>query len=147
MARNLVVIAKIISHVDAGVDSVIGRIRKARDLYGLVSDSQSGRGLLYWASWYDPWLMGDDLNPEKWRWTLSATGIANGVWRLSLTEGNWSAIQHDAKHESQFEEQHWLCCNLSTAFESYRAHNDRAHLYFGRDVMGPSLDDDEVTRA
>lgn len=145
MARNLLVIAKIIPNIDPAVDAVIQRLRSPRDLFDLTSDSQSGRGLLYWASWYDPWLMGNDLAPENWRWALTAKSIANGVWSLSLTEGKWGSVQNDAASETQFEEQHWLCLHLSYAFESYRDQNGIAHLYFAREVMGASLDDDEVT--
>jgi hypothetical protein len=145
MARNLLIIAKLLPGIDTHVDAIISSLQNVRDLFGLVSNSQSGRALLYWACWYDPWLMGDDLDPEDWRWALSAKPVINGIWRLSLTEGNWKAIQSDASHETHFEEQHWLCWQLSSAFESHRAQNDKAHLYFGRDVMGASLGDDEVT--
>jgi hypothetical protein len=145
MARNLLVIAKILPGLDAEIDAVVDRLAEVRDLFGLVVNARSGRGILYWGCWYDPWLMGDNLNPEDWRWKLAAKSVTGGVWRLSLNEGDWTSVQRDAGGKVQFHEQRWIAWHLSQAFQSFGACNDRAQLYYAREVLGASLTDAEIT--
>jgi hypothetical protein len=143
--RNLIVIAKVIPGVNHAVDAVIERLSSVRDLNDLMSSEQTGGGLIYWASYYDPWLMGDDLGLN--RLELQTDRIADGVVEVSVAEQTWHNARRASSEKAQWREQDWLSWHLIEAFDMFRNWNSKARLFFGREVLGTSLLDSEVWRA
>jgi hypothetical protein len=143
--RNLIVISKILPGADSIVDSLIARLSNARDLNELVAATQSGRGLLYWISYYDPWLMGDDLDLQKLE--LQTQPIAADLIEISLAESTWAKVNQMLSQRQQWPEQEWLVWHLWQAFRAFQSWNSNARLFFGREVLGTSLDDSEVSSA
>ena len=139
--RNLIVLAKVCVGVDAGVDGIIERLSGVRDLCGLEAATQSGRGLLHWASYYDAWLLGDDLDLKK---LLHTEAVAPGVVEISLAEETWRAVERAILRKHELSEKGWLVWHLWQAFNAFRQWNASARLLFGREVLGVSLDDSEV---
>jgi hypothetical protein len=140
--RNLIVIAKVCLSVDPVVDALIERLSSARDLNDLMASTQSGRGLLHWASYYDPWLMGDDLDLQGLH--LQTQPVAEGVVEISLVDQAWAKVQEAISERHQWAEQDWLIWHLWQAFGAFRDSNAAARLFFGREVLGASLDDSDV---
>ncbi|GEM_PF-6170462 len=140
--RNLIVIAKVLRGADSTVDSLITSLSCVRDLNNLVARTQSGRGLLYWLSYYDPWLMGNDLDLRGLQ--LDTEPIAADVLEIKLAEPAWNKIQQALTERQQWPEQEWLARHLWQAFNAFQNWNPKARLFFGREVLGPSLDDCEV---
>jgi hypothetical protein len=140
--RNLIVLAKVIVGVDATVDGIIERISTVRDLNDLVGSAQSGRGLLHWASYYDAWLMGDDLDLKNLQ--LQTEPVAPGIVEISLAEETWGGVERALSPKHQWSEQDGLVWHLWQAFDVFRQSNSGARLFFGREVLGASLDDSEV---
>jgi hypothetical protein len=143
--RNLIVISKILPGADSIVDSLIARLSNARDLNELVAATQSGRGLLYWISYYDPWLMGDDLDLQKLE--LQTQPIAADLIEISLAESTWAKVNQMLSQRQQWPKQEWLVWHLWQAFRAFQSWNSNARLFFGREVLGTSLDDSEVSSA
>lgn len=140
--RNLIVLAKVCVGVEAAVDRIVERLSAVRDLNALVGPAQSGRGVLYWASYYDPWLMGDDLGLKKLQ--LPTEPIAPGIVEISLTEETWATVEKALSAKHPWSEQAWLVWHLWQAFEVFRPSNAHTRLFFGREVLGASLDDAEI---
>lgn len=141
--RQLLLIAKIYPTADAKLDALATNLHKATDLYRLIDPTLSGRGLLHWACWYDPWLMGCDVEPDSWRLELSTHKIAEGLWTLSLTD-DWSGVESALREEHQYQEQDWLPWQLWQAYSAFDQDNHRAKLFYGRAVLGGNLCDDEI---
>jgi len=140
--RNLIVIAKVCVGVDPTVDTLIKRLSSIRDLFDLVASTQSGRGLLYWASYYDPWLMGDDLDLTALQ--LRTEPVAGTIVEVGLAEDTWARVNVTLLEKHQWPEQDWLVWQFWQAFDMYREFNSAARMFFGRDVLGASLSDSEV---
>jgi hypothetical protein len=141
--RNLITVVKVLPGVDRAVDALIARLSYAGELNELIANTQSGRGLLFSTSYYDPWLMGNDLDL---RWLeLRTEPVAAGVLEISLAEQTWAKAHQALAQKHQWHEQDWLAWHLWQAFNAYRSWNANARMFFGREILGPSLDDDEVS--
>lgn len=142
--RNLLVVSKVYPGADSNLDSIVANAVRSRDLLSLVEPSSTGRGLLYWASWYDPWLTFKDVCPDDWGLPLKSQQVGEGLWTISLSEGKWSAIKPGKVGNRQWMEGRWLVWQLRQAWESFRDWNEASVLLYGREVLGNSLDDQEV---
>ena len=140
--RNLIVLAKVCVGVDATVDGIIERLSAVRDLNDLVGSTQSGRGLLHWASYYDAWLMINDLDLKNLH--LETKPVTTGVVEINLAEDTWGAVERALSAKHHWSEQDGLVWHLWQAFDAFRQSNSGARLFFGREVLGASLDDSEV---
>ena len=144
MARQILYIAKIYPGVNASIDVIAENLSTAAGIRKFTSKDWGGRGLLYWASWYDPWLVGADLFPEHSKILgPDAKPLGEGVWELSLKRMS-PEVKSIKQSTLQYAEQEWLKWQISQAYLAYESHNENARLFFGREVHGASLDDSEL---
>ncbi|MEL7088369.1 MAG: hypothetical protein AAGL98_08010 [Planctomycetota bacterium] len=142
MARQLLYIAKIHPGSDEAIDRIVENLKNAQSLNQLVESERSGRGLIHWACWYDPWLMGNDLNPEHCNFQINAIKIGDHVWELSLKSG-WDNVIRESE-SPDYAEQNWLRWHLWQTYKAFEYKNDNARVFYGRSVHGASLDDSEL---
>ena len=142
MARQVITITKFVLGIDSGLDAVFKRIQGPEQLTALVSPQATGRGLLYWASYLDPWLTFDLFQTETLG--IPTSDVCDGVISLDLLSPKWNPLLSDSLAQSEWEEQDWLLYHLRAGFESFQDENTRATLLLGRQVLGASLGDDEL---
>ncbi|MEM1109475.1 MAG: hypothetical protein AAGH99_12385 [Planctomycetota bacterium] len=143
MPRQVLILTKIMPGVDIDLDTQASTLSDALDLRRFIDPNFTGRGLLHWASWYDPWLMFNDLCPDHWSYGIYGAKVANEVWQLDLSRG-WSIVERACNVDQQWQEQSQLLQNLWWAYSAFQSRNRRAVLYYGRSVFGGILSDDEI---
>lgn len=143
LARQLLTIAKVFPGVADDLDQAVSELRGAAGLASLVHASNSGRGLLHWATWLDPWLMGIDLNPDHWALGIGGKSLGPDLWELPL-DADWAGVERAMGKKHQYVEQFWLPWQLWQGFTAYQAQNGVSRLLYGRAVVGASLGDTEL---
>jgi len=133
-------LAKIVAGVDDELDALADGLSDPLDLRAFVDPKLSGRGLLHWVSWFDPWLMGCDLCPDHWPLGVDGREISDNIWELDLST-DWSPIQRAITANHQYQEQMWLPWQLRQAYAAYEQCNDSAVLYYGRAIVGSCISD------
>ena len=138
MARQLLTIAKVFPGVAPDLDHAVSELSVDSDLAPLVRASESGRGLLHWACWFDPWLMGIDLSPEHWSLGVRGDPLGPDLWELPL-ETDWSGVKSAVGKNHQYAEQGWLAWQLWQGFTAFQFKNGASRLFYSRTVLGTSL--------
>ena len=107
--------------------------------------STNGEGLLYFAKWYDPWLVGADLDPDFWRWPIDSKSKSalDGAWELNADTAKLDSFDQSFAASLQYEEQRRLLWNLKAALNASKLAQSRAHVFYSREVLGGSLSEDE----
>lgn len=142
MARQLITITKIIQGIDEELDSALDSVNNALDLSKFVGTQHSGKGMLYWACFYDPWLTGDrfDLN----RFGIDSKGFYGDLFNIDLRSPGWQSLPRDSNIGAGEDEERWLLQHLHEAYNTFSFENSRANLIMGRYILGGSLDDSEL---
>lgn len=142
MARQFITIAKFIHGVDSNLDACISSFKAPGDLTQLSKSNLTGCGLLFWSTYYDGWQMGDAFDPG--RFDIQSSVFCNGVLALDLQSKGWQMLPRHFFSPNNYPEESWLLSRLHDAFDVFKEENHRATLLLARDVIGGSLDDDEL---
>ena len=96
-------------------------IRNPRQLVGMTMSRQEDHPwLLYYARWFDPWLMGDSyIRPAKVTPSFRLTCIDNDVHALRPTRSHMVGLKASLLKKFQFQEQYWYNWHLYQACMSF----------------------------
>ena len=87
--------------------------------------------------------MFNDLLPSDWHLGVPGIEFREGIWKLDLS-ADWSTVKKVIEAKHQWDEQAWLPWQLWQAYVAFKQCNDRAVLYYGREVVGSVVGDDEL---
>ena len=82
MPRQTITITKVMRGIDQNLDHVIDNLSRPADLNQIIDPRLSGAGVLYWASYYDYWSMGDTFDTSQLG--IPMRDVADGISSIDL---------------------------------------------------------------
>jgi hypothetical protein len=115
------------------------------NLFGIPIHQENYPWILYYAKWFDPWLMFNSfLELNKTKPPIKTREVGDNVYRLRLNSRIKKEVRASLKRKHQFREQYWLAWHINEAAMAYDNLKMPRVVYIKRTPISVSIGDDEL---